>query len=233
MTIKARKILINADVIYCPKPSIYSIRQLNENTYEYSRANIASLMDNMLPALNRGRTATLLYGWDFNSYRFLMELTALLDKNNVPYELIPGVTPLQALAAKIGQELTIPHISQSVISTYISEESVFDKGNAVINLSKHEAAMALFFTVKICHNVRDYLLHGYSKDTPIAVMELENENVVRGALADLSDVVSGMGNEVLMLIGKSLTASIKNVENKSSLYDENFTHEFRKSKNND
>ena len=50
-------------------------------------------------------------------YGAIQEQMQLLDREDIPYSVVPGVSAVFAAAAALKQELTLPEVSQTVILT--------------------------------------------------------------------------------------------------------------------
>ena len=146
---------------------------------------------------------------------------------------VKGVSSAMAGAAILGQELTIPEISQTVIFTRMEGRTPVPASERLGSLAAHRATMAIFLSVGMIEKVRDELLQGYAGDTPVVVIEKATwpeQKVVRGALQDLTSLVkdAGIRKTALIYVGESLRASATSLGKESKLYHRDFKHEYRK-----
>jgi precorrin-4/cobalt-precorrin-4 C11-methyltransferase len=136
-------------------------------------------------------------------------------------------------AAALGQELTIPEISQSVIFTRMEGRTPVPDSEKLGELATHRASMVIFLSAGMIDKVCAELLEGYPEDTPVVVMEKVSwpeERIIRGTLKDIAAKVkeAGIKKTALIYVGEALRASQEQMQKKSKLYDKGFRHEFRK-----
>ena len=81
-----------------------------------------------------------------------------------PNSIIPGVSSAMAGAAILGQELTIPEISQTVIFTRFEGRTPVSETEKLRELAKHRATTVIFLSVGMIERIKDELLHGYPED---------------------------------------------------------------------
>ncbi|MEK7274719.1 MAG: cobalt-precorrin-4/precorrin-4 C(11)-methyltransferase, partial [Candidatus Desantisbacteria bacterium] len=151
---------------------------------------------------------------------------------NIEYEVVPCVSSAMAGAAILGQELTIPEISQTVIFTRIEGRTPVPEREGLGELSKHRATMVIFLSVGMIEKVREELLKGYPVDTPVVIIEKATwpeQKVVRGVLGDVVGLVqnAGIKKTALIYVGEALRASEGSLGKKSRLYHGEFKHGFR------
>ncbi|MPN04612.1 Cobalt-precorrin-4 C(11)-methyltransferase [bioreactor metagenome] len=94
------------------------------------------------------------------------------------------------------------------------------------------ASMALFLSVGMIEKVVEKLRKGYGRNVPVAVIQRatwEDQKVVIGTLDDIAKKVkeANITKQAQILVGDFIDCEYE----KSLLYDESFTHMFRKSKN--
>ena len=74
----------------------------------------------MLAAHKRkGEDVARVHSGDPSLYGAIAEQIRKLKRDNIPFEIIPGVPAYAAMAAAMGQELTIPQIAQSIVLTRV------------------------------------------------------------------------------------------------------------------
>ena len=101
---------------------------------------------------------------------------------------MPGVSSFTAVAARIGRELTIPEVAQSVILTRLGGgKTPMPPGEQVAEFARHQTTMALFLSAARSGQLQDELLAGgYPPDTPCVVayqVTWPDELIVPTALA--------------------------------------------------
>ena len=153
-----------------------------------------------------------------------------LEKLNIEYTVVPGVSSFTAAASSIKREFTLPSVSQTVILTRVEGRTPVPENESLESLASHKASMALFLSVGMIDKVVEKLKKGYGReDVPVAVIERatwEDERIIIGTLEDIAVKVkeAGIKKFAQILVGDFIDSEYE----KSLLYDKTFTHEFRK-----
>ena len=153
----------------------------------------------------------------------------LLDQEGLSYEVVPGVSSLNAAAAALKSELTLPGVSQTVIVSRRAGRTAVPEQENVPALAAHQATMAFFLSVGMLRELCAELISGgYAPDTPAAVVykaSWPDQEIVHGTLSDLPDKAAHIRKTALVLVGRFLEGTVE----RSKLYDPSFSHEYRKS----
>ncbi len=235
ITVKGRKALDSADVVIFAgslvNPAL--LDGIKAEIFDSATMDLDQIVMIMKKAAADGRTVVRLHTGDTSFYSAISEQIERLRELNIPYAVIPGVSSAMAGAAILGQELTIPEISQTVIFTRMEGRTPVPASERLGSLASHRATMAIFLSVGMIEKVRDELLQGYAVDTPVVVIEKAtwpDQKVIRGRLEDIVSIVknAGIRKTALIYVGESLRASEESLGKESKLYDKNFKHEYRK-----
>ncbi len=235
ITIKGRKLLDNADVVIYAgslvSPAL--LDSLKAEIYNSASMTLDETAEVIKKSVSAMKTVVRLHTGDTSFYSAISEQIDRLRALNIEYEVIPGVSSAMAGAAMLGQELTIPEISQTVIFTRMEGRTPVPETEKLSELAKHKATMVIFLSVGMIEKVKDELLEGYSEDTPVVVIEKASwpeQKVIRGMLKDLDTLVknAGIKKTALIYVGESLRASSESLGKESKLYDKDFRHEYRK-----
>ena len=240
ITLKGRRLLDNAGVIVWAgslvNPAL--LEGVSAKLHDSAGMNLDETTQVMVDAVREGLPVVRLHTGDISFYSAISEQIDRLRELDVPFEVIPGVSSVGAAAAAIGQELTIPEVSQSVIHTRMAGRTPVPEAESIRSLASHKALMAIFLSVSMMEKLAGELVAGgYSEDTPVAVVERASwpgERVVRGTVGDIAAKVreAGIKKTALIFVGDSLRASIENTgENtgkESKLYNKDFKHGYRK-----
>lgn len=235
ITIKGKKLLDNADVVIYAGSLVNPelLADIKAEIHDSSKLNLNEIIEIIKNAIGGNKTVARLHTGDTSFYSAISEQIERLRKLNIKYEVIPGVSSAMAGAAMLGQELTIPEISQTVIFTRIEGRTPVPESERLSKLAKHRATIVIFLSVGMIEKVKDELLEGYPEDTPVVVIEKATwpeQKVIRGTLKDLDALVknAGIKKTALIYVGKSLRASSESLGKESKLYDKEFKHEYRK-----
>jgi len=187
ITVKGRKALDSADVVIFAgslvNPAL--LDGIKAEIFDSAKMDLNEIIAIMKLAAADDKTVVRLHTGDTSFYSAISEQIERLRELNIPYAVIPGVSSAMAGAAILGQELTIPEISQTVIFTRMEGRTPVPASERLGSLASHRATMAIFLSVGMIEKVRDELLQGYAGDTPVVVIEKATwpeQKVVRGAL---------------------------------------------------
>ncbi len=146
-------------------------------------------------------------------------------------EVVPGVSSFTAVAARIGRELTIPEVAQSVILTRLGGgKTPMPPGERVAEFARHQTTMALFLSAARSGQLQDELLAGgYPPGTPCVVayqVTWPDELIEHCALENLAATVRErkLWKHTLVLVGPALAAG----GSRSHLYHPGHFHGYRK-----
>jgi precorrin-4/cobalt-precorrin-4 C11-methyltransferase len=187
----------------------------------------------MKEAAEKGLLVARLHTGDTAFYSAISEQIERLRDLKITYKVIPGVSSAMAGAALLGQELTVPEISQTVIFTRLGGRTPVPEKEGLAGLARHKASMVIFLSAGMIEKVVDELLKGYPGKTPAVVIEKATwpeQKVVRGSLKEIAALAKEAGVEktALIYVGESLRASRENLGKESRLYHKAFTHGYRK-----
>ncbi|HCL4444896.1 precorrin-4 C(11)-methyltransferase [Clostridium botulinum] len=233
ITVKGRDILTKADVVIYAG-SLVSKEHLDyckEGVEVYNSASMTlkEVINVIQKAHNENESIVRLHTGDPSIYGAIKEQMDELDKLNICYEVVPGVSSFSAAAASIKKEFTLPGVSQTLILTRVEGRTPVPEKEDLEVLASRGASMALFLSVGMIDKVALKLRKGYGRNVPIAVIQRatwQDEKVVIGTLDDIAKKVkdANITKTAQILVGDFIDCKY----DKSLLYDEKFTHEFRK-----
>lgn len=235
ITVKGRKLLEAADVVIYAGSLVNKelLEGIKAQVYDSAAMNLEQIIEIMQKSLSSNKMVVRLHTGDTAFYSAISEQIERLRELNIDYEVIPGVSSAMAGAAIIGQELTIPEISQTVIFTRMEGRTPVPESERLGELAKHKSTMVIFLSVGMIEKVYQELIEGYTEDTPFVVIEKaswHDQKVIRGRLRELVKLVksANIKKTALIYIGEALLASETDLQKKSKLYDKDFKHEYRK-----
>lgn len=175
-----------------------------------------------------------LHSGDPSIYGAIQEQINWSLENNRTFEVVPGVTSLSATAAAIGRELTIPGVSQSIISTRLASRtsSSMPKKESITKFSSHGTTMAIFLSASKPKLLQEQLLDissNYNEQTPAVIgirISWPDEQIIWTTVGQLAkDIIkTKIKTTVIVLVGPAL----KETGKRSNLYSPTFAHGFRK-----
>jgi precorrin-4/cobalt-precorrin-4 C11-methyltransferase len=173
-----------------------------------------------------------LHTGDPSLYGAIFEQMTELQNRSIPYRVIPGVTAAFAAAAAMGIEFTLPEISQTLIFTRMAGRTPVPEKESLASLAKHQSSMVIYLSIGLIEEVADILAAAYGKHAKCAVVyraSQPEEKIIVTQLEDLADSVqaANITHQALIIVGKILDVSHKNLKYKSKLYDKEFSHGHR------
>ncbi|WP_085829188.1 precorrin-4 C(11)-methyltransferase [Clostridium massiliodielmoense] len=231
ITIKGRRAIEKADIV------IYAGSLVAKEHLEFCKDgvqiyNSASMtLDKVIHVIknNRDKNIVRLHTGDPSIYGAIKEQMDELDKLNIDYKVIPGVSSFTAAASSIKKEFTLPSVTQTVILTRVEGRTPVPEKEKLEKLASIGASMAIFLSVSMIEKVVDSLKKGYKRNVPIAVIQRatwNDEKVVIGTLDDIAEKVKkeNITKTAQILVGDFIDCEYE----KSLLYDKKFSHMFRK-----
>lgn len=237
ITVKGRDTLAKADVVIYAG-SLVSSEHLefckeNVEAHNSAKMTLEEVIEVIKKAEGENKMVVRLHTGDPSIYGAIKEQMDELDKLNISYKVIPGVSSFTAAAAAINKEFTLPSITQTVILTRVEGRTPVPETEDLEKLAEIGASMAIFLSISMIDKVVDKLKKGYKRNVPIAVVEkatYEDERVIIGTLDDIAEKVkeAGIKKCTQILVGDFIDCEYE----KSLLYDKTFTHMYREGKSN-
>ncbi len=241
ITVKGARILAGADlVLYAGSllaPGMLAACRPGAELHDSAKMTLEEMVPLMASAVRQGRSVARIASGDPTIYGALHEQMEALDKAEIPYEIVPGVTSATAAAAALGIELTVPDIAQSVILTRLEGKTKMPQGEKLSDLARHQTTMVIFLSTQNIREVVDELMQGYPPETPVAVVQKASwgtqEKIVRGTLADIAEKVKKakiVWTAVVIVgaaAGRGSADGARLAGRRSRLYAPDFSHGYR------
>lgn len=181
-----------------------------------------------------GERVVRLHTGDPSLYGAIGEQMDLLDREGIPYEVVPGVSAAFAAAAVLGRELTVPEVSQTVILTRMGGRTPVPGKERLSELAAHRATLVVYLSVRQIEKVVGELGEHYAADTPAVVayrVGWPDQKMISGTLRDIAQKArtAKIERQAIIMVGDVFEAEgrQKTGEKRSKLYDESFSHGFR------
>jgi precorrin-4/cobalt-precorrin-4 C11-methyltransferase len=182
-------------------------------------------------AAAEGLHVARVHSGDPTVYGALHEQLAACRALGLDVEIVPGVSSVGAAAAALGQELTIPDVSQTLIFTRRPTRTSMPPNEQLVELARHGTTLVLFLSVRRPRELQaDLLAGGYVPDTPCAVVyraSWPDEIVVRCPLHELAAEIKRykITTQALVLVGPALGDAA--CAGRSHVYDPGYGHRHR------
>ncbi|MCW6038558.1 precorrin-4 C(11)-methyltransferase [Spirulina subsalsa FACHB-351] len=174
ITLKGYRILQQADVIIyanslIPQQMLRDVRS-DAELVPTGHQTLEQIIPLMIDRVRCGCSVVRLHSGDLTLYSTIYEQIQALLGAEIPFELIPGISAFQAAAAKLGAELTIPELVQTIILTRVSgRASAVPKAEELASLAAHQASLCLYLAARHVEAAQGQLLEHYPPDTPVAI----------------------------------------------------------------
>ncbi len=233
LTIKGKEILEQAEIV------VYAGSLVNIDILKYAinakeKHNSASLnleeIENIFKrAKESNKNVARLHSGDPSIYGAINEQMALLDKLDIEYQVIPGISSFQATAAVLCRELTVPEVCQTITISRVKGKTPVPDKEDLKEIIKTRPTLFLYLSINKLDEIVETLKTGYSPETPVIIaykVSWPDEEIIQGTLENILKKTIGkkITKTALILVGEALTKR----NNTSKLYDKDFSHEYRK-----
>jgi precorrin-4/cobalt-precorrin-4 C11-methyltransferase len=170
------------------------------------------ILAEMTDAHRQGRDVARVHSGDPSLYGAIAEQMRRLAGLRIAYTITPGVPAFAAAAAALGQELTLPGVSQSVVLTRTAvQASAMPDGETLAAFAATGATLAIHLSINNLARVVRELSPVLGQGCPVAVVwraSWPDQRIVRGTLATIRAQIKGQGitRTALILVGEALAA---------------------------
>jgi precorrin-4/cobalt-precorrin-4 C11-methyltransferase len=236
ISVRGQKLLAAADTVFWAG-SLVPEAMLGHCRPEVEAIDTRSLvLEDWLPTLidraRAGKQVVRLQDGDPSLYGALHEVVAQLLEQEIPFEVVPGISAFQAAAARLAVELTVPNLVQSIILTRARGETQVPEAEDLASLAAHKASLCLYLSAHHAQRAQDQLAAHYPPEMTIAVcyrIGWEDERVVLCRLDELASIThqENLTRTVLYVISPALDAMTTATTARSRLYSGDHRHIFR------
>jgi precorrin-4/cobalt-precorrin-4 C11-methyltransferase len=236
ITVKGQRLLREADVIIYAgslvNPALLAVAKAGTAIYNSASMTLDEVIHVMEQAVAENKNVVRLHTGDPSIYGAIQEQMDALDKKNISYAVIPGVSSFLATAAALKREYTLPDVSQTVIITRMEGRTAMPEKEKLASLASHNATMCIFLSVQMLGDVMNELIAGgYASDTPVAIVQKASwpeQKIFRGTITTIATIVSeaGIDRTAMIVVGRCLDSDYA----LSRLYAPEFSHMYREAK---
>lgn len=240
ITVKAMKALEESDlIIYAGSlvpEAVLCWKGRTTETVSSAGLDLEAIIERMVSAVKAGKKVVRLHTGDPAMYGAIFEQIRELEKQNIPYSVIPGVTAAFAAAASIKMEYTLPEVTQTLILTRMAGRTPVPEAEDLDKLASHQSSMAIYLSLGQVKEVEKVLVKHYGPSALCAVAYKVSHPEEKIVYTPLESLAKTCGSEkitrhALIIVGKPVEASQGEMALiKSKLYDREFTHGYRQGK---
>lgn len=229
LTVRAVRLLEAADTVLYPG-SYLDVDVLEScspaaELIDTQNLNLDEIIARIVGAHGAGRRVVRLVSGDPALYSAVSEQTRRLDSAGVPWQITPGVPSYAAAAARVGRELTVPLVAQSVVLTRTHARSTaMPATESLAAFAATRATLVLHLAITAIRALMDQLVPTHGQDCPVVVVyraSQPEELVLRGTVAEIADQVeaAGLRQAAVILVGDALGERADSRAGESHLYD--------------
>lgn len=232
LTVRAQRLLSQADVILfadslVPTELLGWVRS-DAEVIRTANKTLEDILPIMIDRVRSHQSVVRLHSGDPSLYSAIHEQMRALAAAEIPFEVVPGISAFQAAAAKLGVELTIPELVQTIILTRISGRTQVPDAEELSSLASHQASLCLYLSARHIEGAQAKLLLHYPAETPVAIcyrVGWSDERILVVPLEQMAAITQQekLIRTTLYLISPALNATT----GRSRLYSPEHSHLFR------
>jgi precorrin-4/cobalt-precorrin-4 C11-methyltransferase len=236
ITVKGMKALARAEVLLYAgslvSPAVLTWAPPDAERVDTAPLALEEIVARLIAAHRAGKRVVRVHSGDPSLYGAIQEQLELLEKEDIPFQVIPGVTAAMAAAAALAQELTLPEVTQTVILTRAAGRTPVPERENLRSLAEHRSTLVIYLSTGLLERVASELAEVYGPEAPVVVayrVSWPDQHFIRGTLTDIAAQVkeAGITRQALIIVGPALAAWEGRLKAKSRLYDRTFTHGWR------
>ncbi len=184
----------------------------------------------ILETVAAGGAVARVHTGDPSLYGAMREQMALLDRDNIDYEVVPGVTAAFAAAAAAGLSFTVPETTQTLILTRLPGRTPVPEAERLRELARHGTSLAVYLSAGDVDALQTELLAaGLPPDTPVLAAQAvgwPHQTLARTTVAQVAACARehGFTRQTVFLV---LPGEKNKEAARSKLYDPDFKHGYR------
>ena len=217
ITLRGRDLIAAADmVLYAgslvPRAVVAHARD-DAVTIDSADMTLDELIACMHDAHRAGKSVARVHSGDPSLYGAIGEQIRRLVELGVDYDITPGVPAYAAVAAALGQELTLPDVSQTVVLTRTTmRSSAMPNRETLETFALSGATLAIHLSARNTRYVEESLIPHYGADCPAVIAvraSWPDERIIRCRLDEVHRTVKAerIPRTALILVGRVLASS--------------------------
>ncbi|SHN66322.1 precorrin-4 C(11)-methyltransferase [Desulfovibrio litoralis] len=233
ITVKGQRLIQQADLIIYTG-SLVPKEVLMWASPKATVINSASLDLNelcklMINGVKEGKLVARVQTGDPSLYGAIQEQISELNRADIRWEIVPGVSSAFAAAAAAGISFTLPELTQSLIFTRLEGRTPSPESEQLHLLAQHKTSMAIYLSAGHQKRLKEELKKAKLPDeTPIIAVYCASQpeqKIIYTTLLNLEEDTKDLVKQTIFLI---LPAHLKEKEAAlSRLYATEFQHAFR------
>ena len=150
LTLKGKRLIEEAALLLYAgsmiPPALLDLASPRASVIDAAPLDLEECHSLMLQFARAGQPVVHLHTGDPAVYSALREQLALLDRDGIPWQVVPGITAASAAAAAAGCSFTVPGATQSLIMTRMPGRTPMPEQEALRHLAKHGTTLAVYLS---------------------------------------------------------------------------------------
>ena len=150
ITVKGMKALTQAEVLLYAgslvSPAVLTWAPPEAEKVDTAALALEEIVARLIEAHRAGKRVVRVHSGDTSLYSAIQEQLELLEKEGIPFQVIPGVTAAMAAAAALAQELTLPEVTQTVILTRAAGRTPVPERENLRSLAEHGSTLVIYLS---------------------------------------------------------------------------------------
>jgi precorrin-4/cobalt-precorrin-4 C11-methyltransferase len=211
-------------------PEIVALAPPGARVVDTAPLDLDEIEAELAAAHAKGLDVARLHSGDLSIFSAMGEQLRRLRARGIPFTVTPGVPAFAACAAALGQELTLPEVSQSLVITRTSgRASAMPERETLEHFAASRATLALHLSVHALSEVVARLLPSYGASCPVAILyraSWPDQRIIRG---QLGTIVAQCADNPIDRTATILVGEVLGAEDfrDSALYDPAYQRRFR------
>lgn len=229
LTVRATRMLGGAETVLYPgtylDADVLANCSPDARLIDTEHLDLDAIVGHLVGGYRAGRRVVRLVSGDPSVFSAVSEQTRRLDAVGVPWSVTPGVPAYAAAAARVGRELTVPLITQSVVLTRTQQRSTaMPDTESLKAFAATRSTLVLHLAITRIRDLMAELADDYGPDCPVVVVyraTQPQELVLEGTVADIADAVDAaeLRQAAVILVGRALAGRTDPEAGDSYLYD--------------
>ncbi len=171
LTLKGKRLIEEAALLLYAgsmiPPALLDLASPRASVIDAAPLDLEECHSLMLQFARAGQPVVHLHTGDPAVYSALREQLALLDRDGIPWQVVPGITAASAAAAAAGCSFTVPGATQSLIMTRMPGRTPMPEQEALRHLAKHGTTLAVYLSAMQARAMQEELEQSLPAATPV------------------------------------------------------------------
>ena len=209
LTLKGKRLIEEAALLLYAgsmiPPALLDLASPRASVIDAAPLDLEECHSLMLQFARAGQPVVHLHTGDPAVYSALREQLARLDRDGIPWQVVPGITAASAAAAAAGCSFTVPGATQSLIMTRMPGRTPMPEQEALRHLAKHGTTLAVYLSAMQARAMQEELEQSLPAATPVICafrLGWPDQQLIRTRLDLLAETIekNGLSRQTVVLV---------------------------------